>query len=513
MEDAAEGIPPDTLINQRYRVLKRLGAGGMGAVYLVQHIHTDERFALKILLSAVIKDTNALERFRREARTPARIDSDHVVRVTDADVAPELKSAPFLVMEYLRGDDLDKHLTQCGPLPARDVVQYLKQMARALDKGHALGIVHRDLKPENIFVTQREDGTAHIKILDFGIAKFTAAASDLAAHNATSPGEIFGTPLYMSPEQARAESGSITAQTDIWALGLLAHRMLTNQEYWSAQTLTALIAQIVYEPLVGPSEKGFVVAGADEPMPAASKVEGKGSVPPGYDEWFLRCCAREPKDRFQTAGAAVAALARVLGLESELAIPDAAPSLRGIPAPTPSFRVVEGLAEAASQKHLSKTDLQLATTGLVTPRPEGAPWGKVVGLALIAGAVIGALMFFFVLKSPEKAATSATDIDGDASGRNRPATGAVQEPPASAAADAKAAPTASATAEPRVEPVESVASPSLPPSASVSRQGQKPLVAGTRPTAKPVQAPGTPTSEPTAKAQVVPTSDPLGSRN
>ncbi len=377
-DETTEGVPPDTLIAQRYRVVSRIGTGGMGAVYLVQHIHTDERFALKVLLSTIIKDTNALERFRREARTPARIDSDHVVRVTDADVAPELRGAPFLVMEYLRGEDLDGYLLKIGALPPREVVAFMKQVARALDKAHALGIVHRDLKPENIFVTQREDGSTHVKILDFGIAKFTASASDLVNHAATSPGEIFGTPLYMSPEQARAESANITRQTDIWALGLIAHRMLTNEEYWSAETLTSLIAQIVYEPMKPPSERGCAFG-------------------PDYDAWFLKCCAREPKERFESAGSAIFALARVLGLDSGLSIPDAAMSLRSVPSAPPSMRAVEGAS--GGSKSLSKTDLQLATTGLVAAKPETSAWPKVVAGALVAGVGIGALLFF-VLRSP-----------------------------------------------------------------------------------------------------------------
>jgi eukaryotic-like serine/threonine-protein kinase len=112
---ASETVTAGQIIAGRYRVLRQLGEGGMGSVYLVQHVYTDEELALKVLHSAVVKDAIALERFQREARTPARIASDHVVRVTDADVAPELGGVPFLVMEYLRGHDLDKVLTARGP--------------------------------------------------------------------------------------------------------------------------------------------------------------------------------------------------------------------------------------------------------------------------------------------------------------------------------------------------------------------------------------------------------------
>ncbi len=288
----AEPVAPGTIIAGRYRVERQLGQGGMGAVVLVQHVHTDERLALKLLHSRVVKDEVTLDRFRREARTPARIDSDHAVRVTDADVAPELGGVPFLVMEWLRGEDLEHLAERRGPLPPSEVVMVLAQAARALDKAHALGIVHRDLKPENLFVSQREDGTPHVKILDFGIAKMTGG--DLQeAGRLTATGQIFGTPLYMSPEQAMAESDKICPQTDVWALGLIAHRLLHGKEFWTATTLTHLVAQIAFEPIPAPSARGSTLG-------------------PAYDEWFAKCCARDIGSRFTSAAEAISALAAAL---------------------------------------------------------------------------------------------------------------------------------------------------------------------------------------------------------
>ncbi|MCK6588078.1 MAG: serine/threonine protein kinase, partial [Polyangiaceae bacterium] len=269
MADESTHIEPGTVLAGRYRVEKRLGQGGMGSVFLVQHMHTDQRLALKVLHATIVSDAVALDRFRREARAPARIQSDHVVQVTDADVAPELGGVPFLVMEWLRGEDLEK-ISERGPLPFTDVVLYMRQAARALDKAHAIGIIHRDLKPENLFLTTREDGTPWIKLLDFGIAKLTGASGDLAhAGSATSTGQIFGTPLFMSPEQAKAETEKISPQTDIWALGLIAHKLLSGSDFWTAQTLTHLVAQIAYEPIPPPSELGVKFG-------------------PAYDTWFLK---------------------------------------------------------------------------------------------------------------------------------------------------------------------------------------------------------------------------------
>lgn len=296
MNTAAENIKPGTIIAERYRVVRQLGRGGMGAVFLVEHVHTDEQLALKILSASVATDKVAIERFRREARTPARINSDHVVRVTDADVAADLGNTPFLVMEYLRGEGLEKRVAQLGALPPEEVVLYMRQAARALDKAHTLGIIHRDLKPENLFLTTREDGTPCVKILDFGIAKITGDASrELVRSAATTTGQIFGTPLYMSPEQAKADSSKICPQTDVWALGIISFRLLTGRDIWTAETITHLIAQIAYEPMPIPSENGSPL-GRD------------------FDAWFAVCCAREASERYATAGEAVTALAKALGV-------------------------------------------------------------------------------------------------------------------------------------------------------------------------------------------------------
>jgi serine/threonine-protein kinase len=340
----AESISPGLVIAGRYRVDRQLGEGGMGSVYLVQHVKTDEELALKVLHSATVKDAVALERFQREARTPARIASDHVVRVTDADVAPELGGVPFLVMEYLRGQDLDQVLCERGTIPAAEVVHWLRQAARALDKAHSLGIVHRDLKPENLFLSEREDGTPYIKLLDFGIAKLTSAAGDFGKlGSATSTGQIFGTPLYMAPEQALAEGHKISAQTDVWALGLIAHKLITGRDVWTATTLTHLVAQIAYEPMPVPSTIG--------------RDLGKA-----YDEWFAVCCARAVEQRYASAGAAVSALARSLGLAET-----STPGLAGASLPprlADSGSGIRPLGDTAVEPHGS-----LAATAARSPPP------------------------------------------------------------------------------------------------------------------------------------------------
>lgn len=250
------------------------------------------------MLAKLGNSVEAVERFKREARASSRIPSDHVVRVIDADRAPELGGAPFFVMELLEGADLHRVTAERLPSPA-EVVEWLRQIARALTKAHDLGIVHRDLKPENLFLTHREDGTPCVKILDFGIAKVTDEGGPR-----TQTGQILGTPTFMAPEQAGSSAGKVTPKTDLFALGLIAFRLLVGHDYWIDGDIVKLIAQIVVEPMEAPSLRG-------------SRF---GTT---FDDWFLRACSRAAEARFANASEQVEALAAALGLPVKAAAPSA----------------------------------------------------------------------------------------------------------------------------------------------------------------------------------------------
>ena len=283
--NATPSLP--AVIASRYVPVRLIAQGGMGAVYEVEHERTGERLALKVLLSGVGASAEALGRFKREARASARIKSDHVVRVIDADVAPELGGAPFLVMELLEGRDLERQAAAERPTPGT-VVDWLRQVAVAIDKAHRLGIVHRDLKPENLFLTSREDGTPIVKVLDFGIVKMTEDGT-----GATGSGQILGTPKYMAPEQVSSTT-RITPAADRYALGLVAYRLLTGESYYWGDVLT-ILAQLLHEPLRRPSQRHPDLGIA-------------------IDAWFARACHRSPEERFASASEQVEALSGALGL-------------------------------------------------------------------------------------------------------------------------------------------------------------------------------------------------------
>jgi serine/threonine-protein kinase len=264
----------------------------MGVVYVVEHVHTGEQLALKVLHGAAAVDPAAIARFKREARVGAQIKSENVVRVTDADVAPELGGAPFFVMELLEGCDLEHLVDRVGPLDPDVVVEVLSQLARALDKAHRIGIVHRDLKPENIFLHWREDGTAVAKILDFGISKFLWADPEQGSNlGITADGTVMGTPYYMTPEQARGLANEIGPSTDMWPIGLIAQRMLTGAIYWTARTHAELMVQILAGGLPPPSARWPEVGEA-------------------FDAWFARSCNRDAAQRWPSVSEQVSALAQ-----------------------------------------------------------------------------------------------------------------------------------------------------------------------------------------------------------
>jgi protein kinase-like protein len=311
-------LPP--CLGGKYRPLRQLGAGGMGSVFVVEHLRTGEQLALKLLHASARLDRRAVERFKREARIAVRLKGEHVVRVLDADVADELDGAPFLVMELLEGSDLGAVAGQTPQPPAR-VVEWLRQVALALDRAHALGVVHRDLKPENIFLTKDERGAPLVKVLDFGVAKLLERGELLGADGkngtCTSMGAVFGTPLYMSPEQATGGE-EVGPWSDFWSLAMVAYRLLAGEPYWTAATRAHVLAQIVYEPVVPPSARGRDLGEA-------------------FDRWFVRSCRRDTALRWPSAAAQVDALAEAIG---HLHAPCAKPS------PASAAKAREGLAKS-----------------------------------------------------------------------------------------------------------------------------------------------------------------------
>lgn len=277
------GLGAPAIIGSRYRPIRLIATGGMGEVYEVEHIHTGERLALKVIASGKNVSAETLARFQQEARASARIKSDNVVRVTDADVAPELGGAPFLVMELLEGADLERAATAAPPSPAT-VVEWLRQVARAIDKAHSLGIVHRDLKPENILLLSSPQPSGQkVKLVDFGLAKLVEGVPAHLSEGGprTAAGVNVGTPHYMSPEQCRGLKVDVRA--DLYSLGVMLYETLTGSV-----------------PFDGPTAVDIWQAHVERPPRIPSDV-APGAVSPALNAVILRLLAKQPECRIQSA--------------------------------------------------------------------------------------------------------------------------------------------------------------------------------------------------------------------
>ena len=229
-------LEPGRQITNYLRLVRVLGGGGMGRIWVAEHQTLQTEVAVKLLNAELAEDEQWLVRFRREAQAVAKIDSAHVVRVFDHGVTSE--NIPFIVMELLRGEDLGKRLERAPLLSIDEIALILTQTCKALGRAHELGVVHRDVKPENIFLTN-EGNELFIKVLDFGIAKQVTAKDMELTDSLTS----FGTPYYMSPEQVMS-AHSVDHRADLWALGVVTYQMVTGLRPFTGATPGAIYVQI-----------------------------------------------------------------------------------------------------------------------------------------------------------------------------------------------------------------------------------------------------------------------------
>ena len=229
-----------TVMAGRFRVLHKLGAGGMGTVYLAEQIRLGRRCALKVLSPMREQDGDAVAHFEREAANASRINHPNVAAVYDFGEAADGRL--FLAMEYIDGEPLTSLAEREGPLPPHRVADIVRQVANGLEAAHALGIVHRDLKPDNIMVGRNRDGSDCVKVVDFGIAKAMQSGSQML----TATGLLVGTPRYMSPEQLSGDR--VDSRSDIYSLGLITYALLTGVLPFPSNP-EALLARLVSPPM------------------------------------------------------------------------------------------------------------------------------------------------------------------------------------------------------------------------------------------------------------------------
>ncbi len=265
------------VIADRYLVLARLGEGGMGRVYLAEHVKMNRQCAIKVMNPSLVNDTESSQRFAREASNAARILHPNVAAVFDYGEADKIV---YLVMEYVDGESLSAILQKDGALDPRRAIDLCRQVADGLHAAHELGIVHRDLKPDNVIITRNRSGKEIAKVVDFGIAK---AITDSPQDALTKSGLVIGTPEYMSPEQLLGDP--VDARTDVYALGCILFQCLTGNAAFAADTREQMIRRRLHEP--APHIRDLIPA-----------------LPARLDTLIVHMLARSPGDRVATAAEA-----------------------------------------------------------------------------------------------------------------------------------------------------------------------------------------------------------------
>jgi serine/threonine-protein kinase len=274
-----------------YQIVRKLGEGGMGAVYLGQHTLLGRRAAIKLLLPSLSARLDIVNRFFNEARAVTSISDPGIVQVFDFGYHTD--GSAFIVMEYLEGEALDRRLARLGRLPVPDALRLGRQIASSLAAAHAQHITHRDLKPENIFLVADGEVASgeRSKILDFGIAKLS---DEHPGKLKTNTGALMGTPIYMSPEQCRGLA-ELDHRSDIYSLGCVVFHLITGRPPFEGEGMGDIIAAHIREPA---------------PLPSSCSPE----VSPGVDAMLARCLAKSPADRFQTMTELAMAIGQLLPL-------------------------------------------------------------------------------------------------------------------------------------------------------------------------------------------------------
>ncbi len=380
------------VVADRYHIIKKLGEGGMGAVYLGEHVKMGRKSAIKVMNPGMAADPDAISRFNREASNASRISHPNVCQIYDFGETAD--GLIYLAMEFIEGSALTDIVEKEGALPPVRAAKILKQAADALAAAHDLGIVHRDLKPDNIMIVQGRDGADIVKVVDFGIAK--AVAGDEAGQKVTKTGLVVGTPEYMSPEQLSGDK--LDGRSDIYSLALVFYRMLTGVLPFQADS----------------AQETMIKRLTDEPMPLAS-ARPDITFPGPLQEVLDKALARLPSERYGNAAQ--------FGKDAEKAVGAA-----GVRATQPSL---EPVASAATQLMDSEAALKAIPTKKkappptqAAPAPAPAPVKKFPLVPVLGGVGgVGVLAVIAVLALGGKKAPPVTGAESTAAAGRAPQPG------------------------------------------------------------------------------------------
>ena len=456
-EALPSGVPRDPLIGSllqgRYRVLQRIGKGGMGVVYLAEHVLIRRKVAIKTLHANPPAAPAIVERFHREALAATAIGDQHVVDVTDMGLLDD--GAYYIVMEYLDGADLAFTVAAEGRLAIPRAVRIVLQLCDALTAVHAAGIVHRDLKPENLFLIDRAGQRDFVKVLDFGVCKLTEL-HDGSYHKLTGTGAALGTPHFMAPEQIEGRP-DVDHRADLYAVGGILHHALAGEAPFDAPSLPRLFMRI-----------------CNDPPPPLRQL--RGDVPAALEAVVLRALAKEPEDRFESAAELKAAL------EPFAELPEVSPARPTEPRSRQPPRAQQQAAAQAAPHARHVTDLEWVTLHGRRRWPLRAVLAG-IALAILA---LGASLW----NDPHEPLPPAAEAEPERTAPRMPAGPAPPPgPPAPVQASTRAQ-TAVPAAEPEAEPPARARSTRKP--ASAARASAEPT--------PPAEAAPTPATQPAPPA-------------
>ena len=403
------------MLTPNVRLVRQLGEGGMGAVWLADHLALRAQVAVKFLSGSFANEPTALARFNAEATLVAQIRSPHVVQVHDTG---ESEGTPYIVMELLEGEDLGARLARDGTLRVEDAAVVMAHVCKALSKAHEHGIVHRDIKPGNLFLVP-SDGDIFVKILDFGVAK----RADEARPDLTGTGNLVGTPYYMSPEQV-LDSKSATASADLWATTVVMYQALTGRLPFTGEGIGAICVAVERAAFTPPSTHSEALS-------------------PAIDAWFARAFAREADERFPTARDLNAAFqAAVRGEMPAPAPPAARRSLSSdvptwgshAPSDVPTIAVPVAVAAPAVATHVGST----------MSSPRGGSRRVAVAVAAAAVALVGGLAVASMFQKNLPHIATPVAASGPATPATLPQAAAEAPPPTGSESPVVAVSTASA---------------------------------------------------------------------
>jgi serine/threonine-protein kinase len=389
------------VLDGKFRLLRQIGKGGMASVWLAMNTMVDRTVAIKLIRPEVVRREDTVKRFRAEAKAAGRIGHPNICDILDLGSSP---IGPYIVMEFLRGRSLAQWIRDEGPLPCGQAVAIVRQALAGLSAAHREGIIHRDLKPENLFIHEPEDGEPAVKLMDFGVSKFTDGSGEVE----TADGALLGTPEYMSPEQFRGAQHA-DQRTDVWAIGAILYRALTGENAFSGPTIAATL----------------LLVSTEQPRPIHDL---RADVPPGLVKIVERCLDKVPDERYPTAKALSEALApyetETIPLSEEISAPE--------------------LVDAA------ETRMRTTRSWAEDPRPRSRLDRRALAIiGLVVG--VGALGSWYALDglrgdAPPTVAADVVDDDAAEADTGEPSAAATGDDPETPAAETAAASTPDAVA-------------------------------------------------------------------